>query len=136
MVYIPPHDSSREKRLQINHFKRLADTYASIKSEHIILMGDMNARTRDYEDIVSLVGNEGDNFTPLDEPCTLPKCLRNNQDKKGNKYGKKLVELCHSTNSYILNGRTLGDFQGKLTCYEKNGASAVDYVLANEKLSQ
>ena len=135
MVYIPPQDSSREKRTKINHFKNICDTYASLKSEHVILMGDMNARTKDYEDVISSPGEEGGNHLPIQGLLAQQRCARNSQDQRGNKYGKKLIDLCHSTNSFIVNGRTLGDLQGKYTCYEKNGSSVVDYVIANERLS-
>ena len=32
----------------------------------------------------------------------------------------------------ILNGRTLGDFQGKVTYIGYNGVSTIDYILASE----
>ena len=60
------------------------------------------------------------------------KYKRNNEDSKANKYGRKLVDYCIQTKSYIANGRTLGDFQGKFTCYEHNGTSTVDYAVISE----
>ena len=135
MIYIPPQDSSREKRIQTDHFKNILATYASLDSEHVLLMGDMNARTNNYEDVILYPGENDNNLTPQDNFFLQKKFLRNNQDHRGNKYGKKLIELCHSTNSYIINGRTLGDFQGRFTCYETNGNSVVDYMIANEKLT-
>ena len=33
----------------------------------------------------------------------------------------------------ILNGRTLGDFQGKFTYIGYNGVSTIDYILASER---
>ena len=98
-------------------------------------MGDMNARTRGYEDVAQDYDIEEFQSLPVTLKCQN-KPLRNNQDKKGNNYGKKLIELCQATNSYILNGRTLGDLQGKYTCYEKNGCSTVDYAIANDALSK
>ena len=59
---------------------------------------------------------------------------RSNQDLIKNKYGTKLVEYCIATGSYIANGRTIGDFQGKFTCHEKNGSSTVDYAVISESL--
>ena len=32
----------------------------------------------------------------------------------------------------ILNGRTLGDFQGKVTYIGYNGVCTIDYILASE----
>ena len=51
-VYIPPEYSSREIRLQKDHFKILLETINIIKSENIILVGDFNSRTKVYEDVI------------------------------------------------------------------------------------
>ena len=134
ITYIPPMESSREKRLDTDHFKILHNKLANIKSEQIILIGDFNARTNNYEDRIP---NNDKDFLEVEAPGiktsrTVPK--RNNQDQKANKYGKKLVDLCIATDSYILNGRTLGDVQGKFTCYQPGGTSTVDYAIVTESL--
>ena len=36
---------------------------------------------------------------------------------------------------YILNGRTLGDLRGKLTCHTPMGSSIVDYFISSSTLS-
>ena len=130
-VYIPPEDSSREKRLKKDHYKTLIENISNIKSDTIILIGDFNARTKLYEDVIEFEKNV-DDFMPQ-SLLSCAKFKRSNQDKKGNKYGKKLVDLCIKTKLYIANGRTLGDLQGKYTCYE-NGTSCVDYAIISEKL--
>ena len=40
MVYIPPEGSTREKRINVDHFKQLQETTAKIDSNSIILLGD------------------------------------------------------------------------------------------------
>ena len=102
----------------------------------VILIGDFNARTREYTDTLSDIDDKLEDLEMpgLQAPKNIPQ--RNNQDKKANKYGRKLVDLCLATNSYILNGRTLGDVQGKLTCYQPQGTSTVDYAIVNETLLQ
>lgn len=45
-----------------------------------------------------------------------------------------MIQLCISHNLRILNGRKLGDFSGKLTCYQHNGASTVDYSIISQSL--
>ena len=35
---------------------------------------------------------------------------------------------------HVLNGRTLSDLYGKVTCQTLTGASVVDYVIASEEL--
>ena len=131
-VYIPPEFSSREKRLKKDHFNSLIDMISKIKSNNIILMGDFNARTKNYEDLLNK-DNNSDNTMP-DNLFSQIKRMRNNQDKKGNKYGRKLTDLCLASKLYIANGRTLGDLQGSFTCYENNGVSTVDYSIISEKL--
>ena len=85
-VYIPPENSSREKRLGKDHFKTLTENIIKIKSENIILIGDFNARTRLYEDIIESEKNVDDYVPESLSSCV--KLKRSNQDKKGNKYVK------------------------------------------------
>ena len=61
---------------------------------------------------------------------------RSNQDLTVNNHGKKLIEYCVATQSFIANGRTIGDLQGKFTCHEWNGSSTVDYAVINESMSK
>ena len=129
-VYIPPECSTREKRININHFKRLQETLSKINGENIILMGDFNARTQLTDDNL-LRDGEHDLPNYFFSDIISKRC---NQDLGINNYGKKLTDLCIATKSYIVNGRTLGDFQGKLTCYEEKGASTVDYTIASEQM--
>ncbi len=130
IVYIPPEYSTRERRLRLDHFKVLKDTTAKIDSSSIILMGDFNARTGNIEDLVK----DKHETCPYDDFYSDIRLERNNQDQTTNKYGKRLIEHCVATKSYIANGRTLGDLQGRLTCFQELGASTVDYAIINEKL--
>ena len=132
-VYIPPEYSSREKRLKKDHFKLLLETIRTLKSTNIILIGDFNSRTKLFEDILQ-TENEVDEYIPRVLISDI-KRKRANQDKKGNKYGKKLTDLCLTSKLYIANGRTLGDLNGKFTCFEKNGTSTVDYAIISENLN-
>ena len=45
-----------------------------------------------------------------------------------------LIDLCISCQCRILNGRTLGDTVGKLTSFQYNGSSTVDYCVVDQKL--
>ena len=104
---------------------------AKLDSNNIILLGDFNARTGNLKDI--LTAEKHSNDVPKNFYSNI-KTNRSNQDQKTNKYGKKLTEYCIATHSYIANGRTLGDLQGKVTCYERGGCSTVDYAIINENL--
>ena len=45
-----------------------------------------------------------------------------------------LIDLCISCQCRILNGRILGDTVGKLTSFQYNGSSTVDYCDEDQKL--
>ena len=132
ITYIPPEYSTREKRLNIDRFELLTQVTSRLPREKIILIGDFNARTSNSED--RLLKDKHDDDTMPTELCSHIKQKRVNQDSKHNSYGKSLLDYCAATQSYIANGRTLGDFQGRLTCYETRGSSTVDYVIVKDTL--
>ena len=131
IVYIPSETSTREERLKIDYFKTLKETTAKLKNENIILMGDFNARTMGLDDTLLMEKHESNIPNEFYSKIDSKRC---NQDTNGNKYGKKLIEHCVATRSFIVNGRTVGDFQGKLTCHEQSGSSTVDYAVVDENL--
>ena len=131
-VYFPPEYSSREKKLDLDHFKHLEDVTRKIDSEHIIIMGDFNARTKNLDDV--LRGEKEEDVFQINFFSKI-ETFRANQDHTVNKYGKQLIEYCIATQSFIANGRTLGDLQGKFTCHQTNGSSTVDYAIINETMS-
>ena len=61
---------------------------------------------------------------------------RHNVDKIANSHGQNLINLCIASRMRILNGRTPGDFVGRLTCYNQQGASSVDYILCHDSFIQ
>ena len=52
-IYFTPETSKREKKLDLDHFKRLQEVMHKLNSDQIILMGDFNARTSNMEDILT-----------------------------------------------------------------------------------
>ena len=132
IVYFPPESSTREKRANLDHFQNLKETTRQIRSENIVIMGDLNARTNNLMDVITGEKDEED----LDQVGFFSKIetSRRNQDETTNKYGRQLIEYCISTRSYIANGRTIGDLMGKYTCHEHNGSSTVDYAILTENL--
>ena len=132
-VYFPPEYSSREKRIKLDHFKQLIETTTKINSKNVVLIGDFNARTQKIKDTLNKDKHEDDTIHDFYSNISS---IRNNQDKTTNNYGKKLIEYCISTRSYIANGRTLGDLQGKFTCHQSTGSSTVDYAVINEELKK
>ena len=114
-----------------DHFTTLTNVTAKIKSNNIIFMGDFNSRTSDLDDTIQ---KEKHDENLQDFYSTILAHKRNNQDQTINNYGKKLTEFCISSGCFIANGRTLGDFQGNLTCHTANGSSTVDYAILNQSL--
>ena len=55
-------------------------------------------------------------------------------DQTFNSQGQNLIDLCIASRLRILNGRFVGDLFGNITCYKTNGASTVDYCLADVDL--
>ena len=133
LVYIPPESSTREKRINIDHFKTLKSITAKIKSNNVVLVGDFNSRTKNIDD--TLTPDKHDDMVIPDFYSKI-QTTRSNKDPYQNKYGKKLVEYCIATGSYIANGRTLGDFQGSLTCHENSGSSTVDYAVISGNMQK
>ena len=61
--------------------------------------------------------------------------IRQSQDS-GTTYsrGRNLLETCTALNLRILNGRIVGDLDGKKTCFHYNGSSVVDYLIAYKNI--
>ena len=132
IIYFPPTNSTREKKLNLDHFHHLKSITKDINSQNIILMGDFNARTKNLSDVLLRENDE----EVLDQVAFFSDIDTNraNQDKVVNSYGRQLIEYCIATRSYIANGRTVGDLLGKFTCHETRGSSTVDYAIVNENL--
>ena len=61
--------------------------------------------------------------------------IRHSQDS-GTTYsrGRNLLETCTALNLRILNGRIVGDLDGKKTCSHYNGRRVVDYLIAYKNI--
>ena len=99
----------------------------------IIVQGDYNARTGGIQETVL-----DDNNTFLNVPEDYEndeQCLRRSQDSGTvNARGRDLLETCTAFNLRILNGRIVGDLEGKKTCFQYNGSSVVDYVIGSKSV--
>ena len=101
------------------------------KDKHKTFTRNYNARTGTLQDFVC--GREEDKtFLNLSDNYEIDKFTsrRNNQDIHTNSYSEKLTDLSITTRMRILNGRTIGELQGKCTYFGNNGVSTIDYVLA------
>ena len=51
-----------------------------------------------------------------------------------NASGRNLLETCTAFSLRNLNGRIVGDLEGKRTCFHDNGSSVVDYLLESKSI--
>ena len=104
----------------------------------IIVMGDLNGRTKTEEDFVQ---DKDDEHSPINEiPMYIAdsQLSRNNRDTNAvDGQGRAILDLCKSKSLRILNGRTNGDETGTFTRYPKRkfeNPSVIDYTLCGEAL--
>jgi hypothetical protein len=102
----------------------------------VILMGDFNSRTSTGLDLI--IDDSNDEHMPLPSSYTNDTKMVERESEDKNiatcKYGKQLLNLCVECSIRIVNGRVIGDMNGKYTCHKYNGRSTVDYVIADETL--
>lgn len=140
-TYIP-HETS--KYFNSNIFEDLEDDIVNLKSRFdgipICLIGDFNSRTGLLNDFISLDVDSHDISTISDtildsknDLTSLGFCTdRHSLDKRTNKNGQSLIDLCRCLDIHIINGRFGDDMnQGKLTC---DNASVIDYAIASPDL--
>ena len=123
--YVSPTKASADKTAKL-----MEDISAFQAKGHVLINGDFNARTGNIDDTISQDKYDGDLGIENDE--TPPK--RNSQDKKLNKRGEDMLDMCKSLELYIANGRKLGDPFGSYTCLKWNGNSVVDYLLTSHEI--
>ena len=126
--YFNPQRTNNKDSQQMSN---LTENILFLKSKgHIIINGDLNARTGNLPDTI-LSDKYDEDFNICVNDNTLN---RNSQDKKVNQRGNELLDLCKSLDLNILNGRKTGDPFGKYTCFNWNGSSVVDYLLTSDSL--
>ena len=129
-VYIPPCNSIYGKANSKDILQKLAKhiEYFSCKCK-VIVCGDFNARLGDNCDVLE---KEDEPHIPLPHDDTYVFILpRVSCDSAVNQHGKWILDLCTDNQMYILNGHTIGDFNGVFTFHTPRGSSVVDYFLAS-----
>ena len=99
-----------------------------------MICGDLNSRTKDFQDFIP-----DDNieyiFGENDYPGDTFNLLRRSQDcEVYNNFGLSLIELCCEYDVHMLNGRLFDDIEGNITCTANDGRSIVDYIIASSNL--
>ena len=111
-----------------NGFLKLTENITSLKNKgHTIINGDLNAKSGNLDDTIPPDKFDDEFHICINDNPTK----RNSQDKKVNKRGIELVDICKSLELNIINGRKTGDPFGKYTCFTWNGNSVVDYLLTS-----
>ena len=102
----------------------------------VILCGDLNSRIADRPGLIENEHDHLDDYIPLPDDY-LPDnfSARYSQDKHTNTYGTSFLSLVINNRLLILNGRSLGDYFGELTCIQPRGCSVVDYFAISNALN-
>ena len=102
------------------------------QSSPLFIMGDLNSRTGIEDEKFN--DSRIDNFSYIETDnasITLP--VRNNCDPIINFHGKNILNICHTYNLKILNGRSHGDPIGINTYNDMNlESSTIDYGICNQ----
>ena len=130
-IYIPPVTSVNAEDI-CELWDKLEEYILRYNEQgYIMITGDINSRigsSNEESDLydVNILDNVLHRHNPLN--------LRNSKDQVINKSGRKLLELCRHTNLVIVNGRTMGDLEGKCTSFQYNGSSVIDYCIVDRQL--
>ena len=129
-IYIPPKDSPYWPKDVYNCLEK--DVMSLSQRGQITLMGDMNARTSDINEII--VPDKHVDYLAYPEPSKVIPPKRIVRDNELDSEGKKLIQFCKHSDLVILNGRTFGDIPGAITCFQRNGHSTPDYGIVSNRL--
>ena len=110
----------------IEYFKHQGD---------VILMGDFNGRVGHENDFIETDNTRFDDticssqsFEYENDNCSK----RYSEDDTINPLGRCILNMCIATGVSILNGRSANDCNGKITFYNKNGTSVIDYRIVDK----
>ena len=101
-------------------------------SAHVVIAGDLNARTKDLIDYIRnynifyvFVGDVNYTADSFDMPRNNKDCFRLNN------FGKSFTDFCRSHDMHIMNGRLYDHNEGNYTCLSNDGRSVVYYFITN-----
>ncbi len=113
--YIPPENSKLLKENCISPFEDLRTELENFGAKgNLIIMGDFNSRTVSIQESLHIdkdITYPTFNRSEMTSETYIP--LRINEDKTVDKFGKLLIDTIEEAHMLILNGRTLGDCDGK-----------------------
>ena len=133
-VYFSP--EVYEKKYNKDYLSLLEKEIAHFKAKgEVLVQGDFNGRTGNLQDLVehSKFFEDENDITSVNTNSNF-KYRRNSEECVVNSRGRDLIDLCHTSDLYIANGRVLGDCKGKNTCFQWNGCSLVDYLIVSNTI--
>ena len=134
-VYVPPQGSPYYNTAECNcHIdlidKCVLDLFEKYGDFHLILCGDINARTSNFQANVK----DNDSYLPFTDPLSPNSLMcqsRASQDDAVNDFGRALLDLCVCFDLFIHNGECQGDEEGKFTYISGHGNSMIDYCITS-----
>ena len=138
IIYEGPQQSTVKLREDKDAFAEVQDQMDKLPLDmEIILMGDMNARTKMWTERITTEQSTRQPTEAWGIERELEKVdTRINQDTETNGQGMPFINLCRRNELTILNGRTEGDRRGMYTSFQKGGHSLVDYAVASTGVLQ
>ncbi|KAJ8306022.1 hypothetical protein KUTeg_016567 [Tegillarca granosa] len=95
--------------------------YLPDEKSNTVLLGDLNSRNGNLTEKL-----ENDKLYGIPYPQFTE---RKSDDYVVNNFGRKLMQLCRSTGTIILNGRTFYNSPGSITFYSRRRSSIIDYAI-------
>ena len=136
-AYVTPNNSSSTNTYDGRELlHQIADLINDLKNRgDIILCGDFNSRISDAPGLSKHEDEKISEHIPLPDDYIPDKfTARCTQDMLNNSYCNDFLSLVMNNKLTILNGRTLGDLTGAITCIRPNGCSVVDYFVTSPLL--
>ena len=133
--YISPPNSSYAKKIPDyteNTYAALNTVCARLRQRgEVAMCGDANARTGTIPDYVTScsAGALHDIYQEIGLPVDSEEPRNNSDPTVVEPHSQLFIDTVINNQLKILNGRTLGDTTGKLTCHKSNGSSLVDYFV-------
>lgn len=132
-VYLPPEGSPHAYNNDLFH--ELESDIAKYTSEGpMLLMGDFNAHTAEETDYCRNFEGRSSPYEVGDigiEVANLIPHRHSRDNHPVNAYGRRLLDVCISTDMFILNGRSKEDPEGEFTRVENGHKSTIDYCLCS-----
>ena len=100
----------------------------------VIIQGDFNSRTGNLQETVEYNKFFDNDHITAETNTQQDVILRISKDNTITSRGRELIDMCTTNDLYIAIGRKLGDTMGNYTCFQWNGCSVVDYLIASGKI--